>query len=73
MATWSGSAEEDDAISMSMDGLLLEVERIMSASAIQLISVGWREGRIPVLERMESPFCFFWADDEFSLSLGDER
>jgi len=40
--------------SISMEGLL--VERSMSASAIQLISVGWSEGRIPVVERMESPF-----------------
>jgi len=40
--------------SISMEGFC--VERSMSASAIQLISVGWSEGRIPVVERMESPF-----------------
>jgi len=40
--------------SISMEGFC--VERSMSASAMQLISVGWSEGRIPVVERMESPF-----------------
>ena len=52
MATWSGSDVVETSI--SMEGFC--VERSMSASAIQLISVGWSEGRIPVVERMESPF-----------------
>ena len=41
----------------------------MSASAIQLISVGWSDGRMPVVERMESPFVFF---DGCSESDGDD-
>jgi hypothetical protein len=32
----------------------------MSASAIQLMVVGWSDGRIPVDERIESPFFFFF-------------
>lgn len=32
---------------------------------MQLIVTGWRDGRIPVAERMESPFGFFF----FELSL----
>ena len=55
MATWSGSDVVDT--SMSMSGLF--VLRNMSASEMQLMVVGWSEGRIPVVERMESPFSFF--------------
>lgn len=57
IATSSGSTLGWD-VSIEMEGLL--VERNMSASAMQLISVGWSEGLIPVLERMESPFFFVW-------------
>jgi hypothetical protein len=64
MAIWSGS--DDVATSMSILGLL--VLRNMSASAMQLISVGWRDGRIPVVERMESPF-FFFLDESSSSSV----
>jgi len=57
---------------MSMEGFC--VERSMSASAIQLISVGWSEGRIPVVERMESPFFLLVLVDSSSSSvLSDEE
>jgi len=52
---------------MSMEGFC--VERSMSASAIQLISVGWSEGRIPVVERMESPFFLLVLVDSSSSSV----
>jgi len=65
MATWSGS--EVVETSMSMEGFC--VERSMSASAIQLISVGWSEGRIPVVERMESPFFLLVLVDSSSSSV----
>ena len=53
--------------SISMEGFC--VERSMSASAIQLISGGWREGRIPVVERMESPFFLLVLVDSSSSSM----
>ncbi len=70
IATSSGSTSGLEA-SMEMEGLL--VERNMSASAMQLISVGWSEGRIPVLERMESPFFFLSVSSSLLLSLVVER
>lgn len=71
IATSSGSTFGRD-VSIEMAGLL--VARSMSASAMQLISVGWSEGRIPVVDRMESPFFFFWLLSFSSLaSLVAER
>lgn len=44
-------------MSMVVSGVCLL--RISKASAIQFMVTGWREGRMPVAERMESPFGFF--------------
>ena len=78
MAIWSGGVD-GSAMSIASIALLLSLElgldleleleeRSSNASEMQLMVMGWREGRIPVAERRVSPF-FFWLFLSMGVSL----